>query len=226
MKEERDGFLSRWSRLKRGAAADPLSAGPAAVAPAQPPALPEGKSLEELIAELPKIEDLVPGQSLGAFMQAWVPTAIRNAALQRMWLLDPAISGYVDPALDYAHDYNTLGAVPGFGPMEASPEAVREVHEMFDRALGLDSETVAGQPQGDDGNVTGGFQDVPSVPAALRHGEADTEGSSEEIGAAEPPRSRVTARDSAPGHGAAQHEKSPNVLTPARFRRHGRALPT
>lgn len=141
MSAVRDGFLSRWSRLKRdGAVTPPRETGPRETAPAapQPPAsdLPEGQSLEELIAELPRIEDLVPGQSLTMFMQSWVPGAIRNAALQRMWLLDPAVRDYVDPALDYAYDYNTPGAAPGFGPMETSDEMVREVSEMFDRAIG------------------------------------------------------------------------------------------
>ena len=78
----REGFLSRWSRLKRepdvpAAQPDPASGAPAA------PALPEGKTLDDLIAELPRLEDLVPGQSLTAFMQPWVPTAVRNAARDR-----------------------------------------------------------------------------------------------------------------------------------------------
>jgi hypothetical protein len=137
----RDGFLSRWSRLKRdGNADEPLPAAPVSPSASPParvePELPEGKTLEQLVAELPKVEDLVPGQSLSAFMQAWVPAPLRNAALQRMWLLDPAIRDYVNPALDYAYDYNTPGCAPGFGPMETSEEAVREVAEMFDRALG------------------------------------------------------------------------------------------
>lgn len=136
-----DNFLARWSRLKRGASPEPDGdeKADATEAPVQEPPLPDGMSLEDLLAELPKVEDLVPGQSLAAFMQPWVPTAIRNAALQRMWLLDPEISGYVNPALDYAYDYNALCPPPGFGPMEASQEMIGEVAQMFDRALGLPS---------------------------------------------------------------------------------------
>jgi hypothetical protein len=137
----REGFLSRWSRLKREpGTAIPPAAG--AEAPGEP-ALPEGKTLEELIAELPRLEDLVPGQSLTAFMQPWVPSGVRNAALQHMWLLDPAIRDYVNPALDYAYDYNTPGAAPGFGTMETSSDTIREVADMFDRALGQDSTRAA-----------------------------------------------------------------------------------
>jgi hypothetical protein len=126
-----EGFLARWSRLKR----DPEKVAAPAAPPAAEPALPEGRTLEDLIAELPRLDDLVPGQSLSAFMQSWVPTDIRTAALRRMWLLDPAIRDYVNPALDYAYDYNIPGGAPGYGPMETSAEMVREVTDMFERAV-------------------------------------------------------------------------------------------
>ncbi len=135
MSRGREGFLSRWSRLKREPEAPVAPAEAATTAPAEP-TLPEGKTLDDLLAELPRIEDLVPGQSLTAFMQPWVPNGVRNAALQRMWLLDPAIRDYVSPALDYAYDYNTPGAAPGFGSIETSQDAIREVADMFDRVLG------------------------------------------------------------------------------------------
>lgn len=152
MSEADKGFLSRWSRLKRQPPAAPEATAPAAE-PATP-ALPEGKALDDLLAQLPRIEDLVPGQSLTAFMQPWVPNGVRNAALQRMWLLDPAIRDYVSPALDYAYDYNTPGAAPGFGPMETGQDAIREVAEMFDRALGKPRTASADEAGGDHDNVS------------------------------------------------------------------------
>ena len=204
MSEERSGFLSRWSRLKRGTeTAAPVAAEPAPVAPAEPQdALPEGRSLEDCIAELPRLDELVPGQSLAAFMQPWVPVALRNAALQRMWLLDPAISGYVDPALDYAYDYNAIGGAPGFGPMETSREAVQEVAEMFDRALARTSRetdevepAAAAESGGDDDSIPAPAP-PPQVAAMPR---TDTEA---------PPNTANNASD----------------LRPV-VRRHGRALP-
>lgn len=173
MSAVRDGFLSRWSRLKRdGAVTPPRETGPRETAPAapQPPAsdLPEGRSLEELIAELPRIEDLVPGQSLTMFMQSWVPGAIRNAALQRMWLLDPAVRDYVDPALDYAYDYNTPGAAPGFGPMETSDEMVREVSEMFDRAIGPQSEDQQDAPPLESGDIVPQSEDADDEDGRIK----------------------------------------------------------
>jgi hypothetical protein len=141
-----EGFLSRWSRLKRAPATEPaVERDEAATAPGSP-ALPEGKTLDDLIAELPAIEDLVPGQSLSAFMQPWVPDGIRNAALRRMWLLDPAIRDYVSPALDYAYDYNTPGAAPGFGSLETSADSIREVADMFDRVLAGPKDEGRGEP--------------------------------------------------------------------------------
>lgn len=175
MSVTRDGFLSRWSRLKRDGPAEAPEAQRAAEATAPAPTgtehdLPEGKTLEELVAELPKVEDLVPGQSVSAFMQAWVPAPLRNAALQRMWLLDPAIRDYVNPALDYAYDYNTPGCAPGFGTMEASEEAVREVSEMFDRALGR-SPGQDDKGEGCDGTTQESASDLVAVQQseATRH---------------------------------------------------------
>lgn len=131
-----EGFLTRWSRLKR----EPEPAKPevgkpedAGAPPDTPPDL--AQSVEEIVAALPKIEELVPGQSLAAFMQKGVPVDLKNAALRRMWTIDPAIRDFASEALDYAYDYNTPGAAPGFGPMVTSPEAVREVLAMFDKAM-------------------------------------------------------------------------------------------
>lgn len=178
MSEARDGFLSRWSRLKREGAPEPRRGAGNLPPPAQPeaPELPDGKSLEELLAELPRLEDLAPGQSLTAFMQPWVPAAIRNAALQHMWLLDPQIRDYVDPALDYAYDYNTLGGAPGFGAMDTSPEAMREVAEMFDRALGRDGRQEPAPEAGDNApQVAHAEADGAAAPQhGLPHGPAVT----------------------------------------------------
>lgn len=205
MSEDGGGFLSRWSRLKRGAEGPAPAPEPTAIEAGAPEeAGTDGKSLEERLAELPRLDELVPGQSVAAFMQPWVPTALRNAALQRMWLLDPAISGYVDPALDYAYDYNTLGAAPGFGPMETSSEAVQEVAAMFDRALGR----LPPEEAGPDASAGDGEADARENPAIAI--------------ASEPPRAAVFP---AADHAAAHNNTSDrNDLRPV-VRRHGRALP-
>lgn len=227
----REGFLSRWSRLKREPEAPAAPAETATTAPAEPP-LPEGKTLDDLIAELPRLEDLVPGQSLTAFMQPWVPATVRNAALQRMWLLDPAIRDYVSPALDYAYDYNTPGAAPGFGTMETSQDAIREVAEMFDRALGgTASQAPAEVEAGSHDNLSQAARGIPATPssAASQHENANVPPAAE--GAAEPSaaelgQSGLAQRESAARGDIAMHNKSSelNDLRPL-GRRHGSALP-
>ncbi|WP_181832919.1 DUF3306 domain-containing protein [Bosea caraganae] len=233
MSEARDGFLSRWSRLKReGEPAPRTEAGSASVsAPSsEEVSLPDGKPLEELIAELPRVEDLVPGQNLAVFMQAWVPDALRNAALQRMWLLDPAIRDYVSPALDYAHDYNTPGGAPGFGTIETTQEMVREVSEMFDRALlrgrPADSCGTAGD---DDGNLSQGDEDEPGNDAAAQR-ERIIRKSDGPAGNRLPqqPIAQLPAPDVAqPDRAATAPHNTPADETLARppGRRHGSALP-
>ncbi len=86
----------------------------AAVTPQRPDAAHPMLSEEELAA-LPRIEDLVPGSDIRAFLRAGVPRDLRNAAMRRMWMLTPGIRDYKDPAVDYAWDWNTPGGVPGDG---------------------------------------------------------------------------------------------------------------
>jgi hypothetical protein len=129
-----EGFLSRWSRLKRTEAAPAASAtspavpdggpvdGPSAADPDERPRDPETGAIIDLewIKSLPRIEDLAPGADLSGFMRAGVPEALRRQALRRLWEIDPVIRDYVSPALDYAYDYNTPGAAPGYGPLSES----------------------------------------------------------------------------------------------------------
>lgn len=228
MSQARDGFLSRWSRLKREGAPEPRRDAVAVPSPAQPeaPGLPDGKSLEDLLAELPRLEDLVPGQSLTAFMQPWVPAAIRNAALQHMWLLDPQIRDYVDPALDYAYDYNTLGAAPGFGAMDTSPEAVREVAEMFDRALGRDGRQEPLTESGD--NAPQAVHEGVDGDAAPQHGLPLVPAVTAVEAGVFVPNGRLSDCDDSQGNAAdiAVHNKSVESQQPRPARgRHGGALP-
>jgi hypothetical protein len=126
------GFLARWSDRKRQMEAEARNA--LAVPPKAPaqtadesepdtrPRDPEtGEIIDvEWVNSLPSIADLKPGADLGAFMRKGVPEALRREALRTLWATDPAIRDFVSPALDYAYDYNTPGAVHGFGPLTES----------------------------------------------------------------------------------------------------------
>lgn len=213
-----EGFLSRWSRLKREPDPAPVPAEPAPPAEA---ALPEGKTVEDLIAELPKLEELVPGQSLAAFMQPWVPTPLRNAALQRMWLLDPAIRDYVSPALDYAYDYNTPGAAPGFGPIETTKDMIREVADLFDKALQRAHPGDDPQPANDKMSQGDAAGHVASQHNLQRPDDVDVHGT--QRAATEGPEA---GGPEAPPVAAAHNNSSfGKHLAPAK-RRNGGALPT
>lgn len=118
---EADGFLARWSRRKRVAQAEEPAAEP--VPPEQAPrevpvaeaAAPEVTEPPPDLADLPPVESLTPDSDLAPFLRPGVPAALKNAALRRMWLLDPVIAGHRDVALDYAWDFNGPDAIPGFG---------------------------------------------------------------------------------------------------------------
>jgi hypothetical protein len=105
-----DGFLSRWSRRKRGLE----QAAPAPEVPDAPPRPTPAPVEEEFdLASLPPLESLGAGSDLSAFLHAKVPALLRQAALRRVWAADPGIRDFMGPA-DYAWDYNDPNGVPGF----------------------------------------------------------------------------------------------------------------
>jgi len=143
MSEEEKGFLSRWSRRKRDAVkAEPKQA--AAEQPAQPAeGSPEAYPPFDL-ESLPKLDELTAKTDMTVFLRKGVPESIRNAALRKSWALDPAIRNYVNPALDYAYDWNTPGGVPGGGELAPGTDIARMVSQVFgepqqavDKAAGI-----------------------------------------------------------------------------------------
>ena len=125
-----DGFLTRWSRLKRQTekpAPQVEEPAPVVVAPASE----EPFDPEKLEIPLPSLDDLKPGDSLVAFMQKGVPDLIRNAALRKMWALDPMVRDFRSEALDYAWDWNTPGGVPGGGSLGVADKVEEMVEALF-----------------------------------------------------------------------------------------------
>lgn len=159
---EDDSFLSRWSRRKAEARVEEAPpAPPAEVVEPLPPAAPATLTDEELAA-LPKIEDLVSGDDIRAFLRPGVPNTLKNAALQKMWLLTPAIRDYRDPAVDYAWDWNTPGGVPGDGAAPSPERALQMMRDLF-----------APRPPVEDRAETDVSQPDPVVPDATKIGETD-----------------------------------------------------
>ncbi len=155
-------FLSRWSRRKHAWAhakqaemgpAEPVAAEAAEATPLAPSDCGDAGagSHSELSAEeleqLPRVEDLTAATDITPFLRDRVPKALRNAALRRMWSLDPSIREYVGDARDYAYDWNTPGGVPGSSPLLPTDD----VKEMLRQVLvGLQEK-----------------QDAPAAPAGM-----------------------------------------------------------
>jgi hypothetical protein len=93
MAQNREPFLSRWSRRKRASA----HAAPEPKLPAQAEGPPP---------ELPPIDSLTPESDFSAFMHKQVDEKLRRAALQKLFS-DPAFN-VVDGLDDYAEDYTQL----------------------------------------------------------------------------------------------------------------------
>lgn len=98
MSGEDEGFLSRWSRLKRTA--------PEAEA-VEPPAAPEPEPAPPQPVEptpLPDIETLTRESDYTPFLKADVPADLQRQALRKLWASDPIFSQH-DGLTDYAEDF-------------------------------------------------------------------------------------------------------------------------
>lgn len=136
---DNDHFLARWSRRKdeiarterdaakdtdtvEGVAGETAQAGE--TAETEKPELPFDLDL------LPKLQDITGDTDISLFMNKAVPDDMRNAALRRVWHLNEAIRDYVDPAMEYAWDWNTPGMSPGEA-LEAGYDTAKQIAGML-----------------------------------------------------------------------------------------------
>ena len=127
------GFLARWSQRKQEARQPeptPEEPAPSAEIPPAPVAESEAAPAFDL-SSLPKLEEMTGATDITGFLQKGVPEQLRNAALRKSWALDPAIRNYVNPALEYAYDWNTPGGVPGTGEIGAGMDVARMVLQIM-----------------------------------------------------------------------------------------------
>jgi hypothetical protein len=138
---DEENFISRWSRRKREAAdeteyskkTDPAqtinpsdeTSGLGSQLSAGPPA----KEFD--VSSLPPIESIGAGTDISAFMQPGVPSALRHAALRRVWAADPAIRDFVGLNENYWNDVAGAAAAPGFGDLDPGIDVKRMVSELF-----------------------------------------------------------------------------------------------
>jgi len=226
-------FLARWSRRKletrkeaakgseaaEGAGEADVPAEPGAAPPAvEDQAADAPPDLQEQLACLPSVEELTAQSDLTPFMRKGVPAALRNAALRRMWVLDPAIRDYVGDARDYAYDWSVPGGVPGWGPLARTEELITAAR----RIVGRVPATPQNDPDPGTGEAAVALDDT--APATVtENAVADPPAI-----AADPPRALSAAALEMP-------EPEPRLATPAgpdhaaerpiRRRRHGGAMP-
>jgi Protein of unknown function (DUF3306) len=150
---EPENFIARWSRRKREAAQETDAAKPAAA----PEPTAEGTPTDDTPRrgdtaaparentseppqsafdpeKLPPIESITAESDIRAFLRPGVPPELTRAALRRAWAADPKIRDFVGLA-DYAWDFNTPGAIAGFGALEPSEELRQQVARMVGRSL-------------------------------------------------------------------------------------------
>ena len=164
------GFLARWSQRKQEAKQpepQPDATAVESVESSGSPAVQGEEVTPEFdLSTLPKLEELTGSTDITAFLRKGVPEHLRNAALQKSWALDPAIRNYVNPALEYAYDWNTPGGVPGGGELGAGVDVARLVSQIMGEPA---AETIKSDANLKDDAVAGSSvapseRDLPAKP--------------------------------------------------------------
>lgn len=138
--DEREPFLTRWSRLKRTGEAAPGHAAPRTDTPPTgrapaPAARPEATGAADPqpvdLAALPSIDSITAATDIRGFLVPGVPAELARAALRRAWSADPAIRDFVGLS-ENAYDFNDPASIPGFGPLAPGTD----VRQMAEKILG------------------------------------------------------------------------------------------
>jgi hypothetical protein len=175
------------------------------------------------LASLPKLEEIDAATDVSVFLRREVPDWLRNAALKKAWAADPAIRDYVNPAMEYAFDWNAPGGVPGSGALEAGYDAARQALDMLshppaERIQNPHTFVHRSSPESAESPENEALDPLAKEPQALRLSSADKpapdENNNDNSNASETP--DEAPRASAPIEGAAPR---------APRRRHGGAAP-
>ena len=217
---DREGFLSRWSRLKRTQGTEPsrpveqpdLSAAPVADGPelgpdSDRPAPASADAPPAIrIEDLPKIDELTADSDFSVFLQRGVPDELKRLALRKAWTLDPAIRDFVEMA-ENQYDFNA-GVVPGFGALDPKTD----IGQLLAQATGQWKRLEEARPNDADANVVNAAppEAAPAEPASGATSEAPSI-----------PVAEATSYD----HSAQPPENPVQISVLPSRRRHGGALP-
>lgn len=145
-----EAFLSRWSRRKAAAREEERQVA-ADSRPDQPPAPavlseareapPDEETKRRWVAELEAvdIDKLTYDDDFSRFMKSWVPAALRQKALRKLWTTNPALA-CLDGLDDYCGDFTDAATVvPNVGSSWLPGKGYGWLDEL----------ATAGQPQGE-----------------------------------------------------------------------------
>jgi hypothetical protein len=229
-----EGFLSRWSRRKRGAEPDGdkgVETLPAEQTAAEVPAEADAAQPEPELVEPPSLDLIDKDFDLASWLKQNVPETWKLAAMRRAWENDPAIANYENPARDYALDWNTPGGAPGYGPLTESDDVAEMVRGIFGETPPPGETALVEEQAGSDGlphllsskdEDDAAHAAVPNdarqepEPSALRLTEDGEKTSAHEVPPGMPPLS---------AYAAAQREAPREAATPRLRKRGGGAIP-
>ena len=105
-----DSFASRWSRRKQAVKDEELAVEPVVEdeQEEEPPEQTEAEVLAEFNLKDP--DEMQAGDDFSAFMNSAIPQRLRNRALRKLWLSNPALAN-LDELLDYGEDFTNKGGV-------------------------------------------------------------------------------------------------------------------
>jgi Protein of unknown function (DUF3306) len=217
------GFLARWSQRKRQAKPPdretPLADAKVPSAPAA-----QGDAEPEFdLSGLPKLEDVTQTTDITAFLRKGVPEHLRNAALRKSWALDPAIRNYVNPALEYAYDWNTPGGVPGNSEIGAGVDVARLVSQIMGGGESTQEASPSAEPGKEPASETAqsgehdATQKPPDLPTQAPRSDNETM-----ISMREEPRNSEAGSGVETKRAKASESDS---IAPQQARRHGSAKP-
>ena len=219
------GFLGRWARRKAEARTQEKTEAPA---PQSEPVSPQKADDEEEpfdLASLPSLDDITGETDVTAFLRREVPDWLRNAALKRAWAADPGIRDYVNPAMEYAFNWNVPGGVPGSGELEAGYDAASQVAKMFSSPLKAKDEKVE---EGSDTLV--GRVSTEGTAAGALDGEQNEEPASDPLRISTKAEADKEEENQSPGEGGDKDAKVAELSAPQPplvvRRRHGGATPS
>lgn len=165
MADSDEGFLRRWSRLKRGGNEKVLEPQGELQPPVEPPRepadaaeRPEAATAEPVAdADLPPIETLDRDSDYTVFMRAGVAPDLRNQALRKLWRSDPVfanLDGLVEYGEDFSEPFKRGGVVStlyrvGKGMISADEDSAAEVEPSDGIKTGSPDDA---SPKADDGS--------------------------------------------------------------------------